>query len=56
MSGREVALVSAASRVELGFMDEDRDERVLTNRMLLAEAVGCGVDDFIWENKNIPLT
>ena len=49
VSGREGGVsVGGQSALNLGFMDEDRDDRVLTNRILLAEAVGCGVDDFIF--------
>lgn len=48
VSGREGGVsVGGQAALNLGFMDEDRDDRVLTNRMSLAEAVGCGVDDFI---------
>ncbi|WP_455509407.1 peptidoglycan editing factor PgeF [Butyricimonas paravirosa] len=48
VSGRKGGVsVGGQAALNLGFMDEDRDERVLTNRMLLAGAVGCGVDDFI---------
>ena len=47
VSGREGGVsVGRQTALNLGFMDEDRDERVLVNRMLLAEAIGCGVDDF----------
>ena len=59
VSGREGGVsVGGQAALNLGFMDEDRDDRVLTNRMLLAEAVGCAV---VWiilllENKNTPLT
>ena len=49
VSGREGGVsVGGQSALNLGFMDKDRDDRVLTNRILLAEAVGCGVDDFIF--------
>ena len=47
VSGREGGVsVGGQAALNLGFMDEDRDDRVLTNRMLLAEAVGCSVDNF----------
>ena len=47
VSGREGGVsVGGHAALNLGFMDEDRDDRVLTNRMLLAEAVGCSVDNF----------
>ena len=53
VSGREGGVsVGGQSALNLGFMDEDRDDRVLTNRILLAEAVGCGVDDFIFGEHN----
>ena len=49
VSGREGGVsVGGQAALNLGFMDEDRDDRELTNRILLAEAVGCGVDDFIF--------
>lgn len=47
VSGREGGdSAGGQAALNLGFMEEDREEVVLTNRMLLAEAVGCAVDDF----------
>lgn len=46
--GREGGVsVGGQTALNLGFMDEDRENCILINRMLLAETTGCGVDDFI---------
>lgn len=47
VSGRKGGVSDGGqASLNLGFMEEDRDERVLANRTLLAETVGCVVDDF----------
>lgn len=47
VSGREGGgSVGGQAALNLGFMDEDRVDSVLTNRMLLAGAIGCEVDAF----------
>lgn len=47
VSGREGGVsVGGQAALNLGFMDEDREDFVLTNRVLLAGVVGCEVDAF----------